>query len=131
MKGDELYLSQRGAITMKGLTPKSHKAWVALNLGEAKARLRDISKPIFTKAGIRITGKAEERTKKIDDQKKESRMEAPGGTSVTLPKAPIQQDAHQLMAQARENVRTSGGDASDKQAVLAELRKLKSAAPAA
>lgn len=126
MANDPLYLSQRDAITIGGANARTHKAWVALNVAEAKARLKSIAGPIFAEAGARILSRAEERGKTITQQKDASRMEPAGGTRTAAVSTPQQLDDHALVAKARENIRARGEE-TDTGAVMAEFRKLKAA----
>lgn len=128
MAADDLYLSQRDYLTLSGMTKTTHNAWKSLNIREAKARLKSIADPILAEAGAKKISRAQERQQSITTQKDQSRVEPKGGVSTALPHAQVTDD-HQLLAQAKQNLRDAGKDV-DTLSVLAEFRKLK-AAPAA
>lgn len=129
MSEDPLYLSQRDAISLGGPNAKTGKEWVSLNLNEAKARLKTVSEPILTEAKVTFLSRADQRKQEIEGQQKRSQMETHGGTSTALPVAAAGKNDHELVEQARANLRSRGEDIDNK-SVLTEFRKLK-AQPAA
>lgn len=128
MSSDTIYISQRDDLTLGGINKTTHQKWVALNLREAKARLKNIADPILAEAGARKIGRAQERQQTMSQQEEKSRMESKGGTSTSLPR-PTVTDPHALIAQAKENLRIRGEDINTA-SVLAERRKLLNQVPA-
>lgn len=122
MSSDPLYLSQRDQLTMAGMTKATHNSWKSLNVREAKARLKAIADPILAEAGAKKIGRAQERQQTIETQVDKSKAEPKGGTSTTVPHVQSQ-DPHQIIEQAKENLRTRGEDINTA-SILAERRKL-------
>lgn len=123
MAADPLYLSQRDAITVGGPNARTHKSWLDLNLSEAKARLRTVASPIFAEAGVTILSKAAQRKQELEGQQRKSQMETHGGTTTALPAAAASQDPHEVIAQARQNLRERGEEITT-ESLLRERRKL-------
>lgn len=122
MSSDPLYLSQRDALTLSGMSKKTHDSWKSLNVREAKARLRSIADPILAEAGAKKIGRAQERQQTIQTQVDQSKAEPKGGVSTALPHVQSQ-DPHELIRQARENVIARGEDPIPSN-IMAERRKL-------